>query len=76
MRAPKPRKTVLQESLRSKARNWVDYRNLLPPKNPAGHREAKRRIAKMHESHIHPPTKGIDSTYPQGRNQHQTLPAQ
>jgi len=53
VRAPKPF-TDLQKPLRSETSHWVDYRHCLPPENPAGHRKANRRIAKVHYSHEYP----------------------
>jgi hypothetical protein len=50
---PNPDKN-LQKPLRSKTSDRIYYRRCLPPKNPAGHREANRRIAKVHHSHRYP----------------------
>ena len=46
------RKTVLQKALRPKTSNWVD--DCLPLEDPASHRKANCRVAKMHHFHIHP----------------------
>src|SRR5579862_1838216 len=50
-RAPELVKCLLQQPLRSETCDWVDYRQCLPSEYPAGHREAYRRIAQMHDLH-------------------------
>jgi hypothetical protein len=52
----RPSLTNLQKPLRSETSHWVDYWHCLPPENPAGHRKAYRRIAKVHHSHEIPPS--------------------
>lgn len=44
----------LQKARRSKTYNRVGNGHCFPPEYPASHRESNRRIAQMHEPHIHP----------------------
>ena len=54
-RAPKLVNRLLHQPLRPKTGDWVYYRQCLPSEYPAGHREAYRRIAQMHDFHTHLP---------------------
>jgi hypothetical protein len=56
VRAPKPGKIELQQTVRTETCHRIYNRHRLPPENPTGHREANCRIAQMHQSHKSPPT--------------------
>lgn len=43
----------LQKPLRPEPNHWICHR--LPFENPTGHRNSKRRVAKMHQLHKCPP---------------------